>query len=44
MVIVRQCFAASLLLLQLVIRLVIARLPRGRDHLLALVGQGAIFC
>jgi hypothetical protein len=26
------------------IRLVIARLPRGRDRLLALVGQGAIFC
>jgi hypothetical protein len=35
--------ASSLLPLQLVIRLVFARLPQGRDRLLVLAGQGVIF-
>jgi hypothetical protein len=42
LVTVRRCFAASFLLLWLVIRLVFARLPQGRDRLLVLVGQGVV--
>jgi hypothetical protein len=43
MMTVRQYFAVFLLLPRLGVQLVFARLPLGRDRLLALAGQGVTF-